>query len=48
MNGWTVRKTTTTGISFNGTFSGLMIHSGESVIIALMQERQSNGTVNDC
>ena len=34
MNGWTVRKTTTTGISFNGTFSGLMINSGESVIIS--------------
>ena len=34
MNGWTVRKTTTSGASFNGTFNSLVIDSGSSVIIS--------------
>ena len=34
LSGWSIRKTTTGGISFNGTFTGGQIASGESVIIS--------------
>ena len=34
LNGWTVRKTTTGGVSFNGTFSAGEIAAGSSVIIS--------------
>jgi phosphatidylserine/phosphatidylglycerophosphate/cardiolipin synthase-like enzyme len=34
LNGWTVRKTTTGGVSFNGTFTGGEISAGSSVIIS--------------
>ena len=34
LNGWTVRKTTTGGVTFNGTFNGGEINAGSSVIIS--------------
>ena len=34
LNGWTVRKTTTGGVSFNGTFTAGEISAGSSVIIS--------------
>lgn len=34
LNGWTVRKTTTGGVSFNGTFTAGQIAAGSSVIIS--------------
>ena len=34
LNGWVVRRITTTGQTFNGTFSSLVIESGESVIVS--------------
>ena len=34
LNGWSVRKTTTGGVSFNGTFTSGVIDAGSSVIIS--------------
>ena len=34
LNGWSVRKTTTGGVSFNGTFTAGVIDAGSSVIIS--------------
>ncbi len=34
LNGWTIRKTTTGGVSFNGTFIGGQIAAGSSVIVS--------------